>query len=264
MNIYISSKAHTKLWAYIRGVNTEIGGWGYAQMTEHGDMAWSDTFLVPQLVSHSEVDFDSTGGDAIAIEKAAADGMLGKEGFVWVSWHSHHTMKLFWSGTDDSRIKSLRDAGIAHLVSFVGCHDHTYRVRYDAFGVEHGGVKIPQVTMDDLSLYLDPADDLFNEVLGDIDANVGKAEPSWKKNQKGSLGYQKTAPNPPKTKAPAKKPAGPAEDDGRITLEESLDINELINEGLSYYEAVELVKGNDYFIGPDGVTDGAAIMQGAQ
>lgn len=184
-DVYIESGAWSKLWAYITAVNTEIGGMGYAYQ-EGNCLVWKDTFLMPQVATSGEVDFDTFGGDEYAINKAAEDGFLGAENGVWVSWHSHNTMSTFWSAKDDTRIEKLRLAGIKYLLSLVGNHKFEYKLRLDYFDVNHHGLIIPQITQNDLRLRLDPQDELFNEVALDIQANLRekpKANPT-----KGSSG----------------------------------------------------------------------------
>ncbi len=174
MRIFTTSDVKLKLWTLIESIDTEVGGFGYGFLTDEKDLLWQDVFLVPQLVSGSEVAFDGDGITA-AIERAATDDVLGQPGFVWVSWHSHHTMKAFWSSTDEDCIRTYGAAGVKHLLSFVGCHDHDYRMRLDFFGVKHDGFEIPQVTIGDLRLIADPLDSAFDAIGKEIAANVKKA-----------------------------------------------------------------------------------------
>jgi hypothetical protein len=186
LDVYISSAAHLRLWNFIDSVSTEIGGMGYANLLEDGDVLVKEVFLLPQIVSAAEVDFDETGGDAFAIEKACNDGVLTDPSFVWFSWHSHNSMGVGWSPTDDKRIEALRLAGIHHLVSFVGNHRHEYKCRYDAYGIEHHGARIPHVEMHGLELYLDPAEDWFAACEAEIKEHVKKkvhTVQTWKGGQ---------------------------------------------------------------------------------
>ena len=172
IDVYITSNTAFKLWMTIESLKTEVGGFGYAYWDEKcKSMVWDDVFLVPQLVSGSEVAFDGDG-IAAAVERASADGRLGQDEFVWVSWHSHHSMAAFWSKTDEECIETYGKSGVTRLLSFVGCHDHRYKMRLDFFGVQHHGITIPQITMDDLRLTYDPDDIVVAEVMDDIDRNV--------------------------------------------------------------------------------------------
>lgn len=171
MNVYASSEVVTKLWTIIENIKTEVGGFGYAHLDGPDTLIWDEVFLVPQQVNAAEVEFTS-GGIEAAVNRAAEDNVLNKEGFVWVSWHSHHSMRAFWSGTDDKCIETYGAAGIPYLLSFVGCHDHEYKMRFDMFNVEHRGAKISHVTLDELTLDLDSYDPVFDAIFKEITSNV--------------------------------------------------------------------------------------------
>lgn len=178
MNVLIESNTERRLWALIRAVDTEIGGWGYARL-DGCSLTWDTVFLVPQEVSHSEVDFEDTGGDDAAIERAIHDGVLQDPGFVWVSWHSHHSMKPFWSKTDDARIAAIAQTGVKRLLSFVGCHNGTYTMRLDVFDVNAHDISLGQVSLADLKLVSDTDDEFTASIAQEIAANVKviKAQP---------------------------------------------------------------------------------------
>lgn len=252
MNVTIDSHTERRLWALIRAVDTEIGGWGYAYLEDQDNMLWNDVFLVPQYASPSEVDFESTGGDVVAIEKAIADGVLDDPNFLWVSWHSHHTMKPYWSKTDDQRIEGLAKAGITRLLSFVGCHDGSYKMRLDFYNAMAHGVRIGQVTIDNMVLYPDPNDEfaagIFREVAANVQAppkpapatNYGKSGPGYKSQNKPksqqSFDQQARKPEGVKQLPPPKK-----EDDGgdrTLTVEEAFVAKDLMDAGFTYAEAL--------------------------
>lgn len=172
IDIEIGVLAQHRLWAFIEAHKTEVGGFGFARFDRQNDrIVWDETFLVPQLVSHGEVDIQNEGL-VYAIEKANNAGRLDADDFVWVSWHSHHTMKAFWSSTDEKCIKTYGGAGMKSLLSFVGCHDHEYRMRLDFFGVEHDRLVIPQLTMDEQDLWPQIDDPLNVDIYHEIKENV--------------------------------------------------------------------------------------------
>jgi hypothetical protein len=245
VNVLIDDATERKLWAYIKAVKTEIGGFGYAKLEDPGTLVWHEVFLVPQTASHSEVNFDGDGITS-AVERAANDGLLGNDDFVWVSWHSHHTMKAFWSNTDEKCIETYAKAGIKSLLSFVGCHDRDYKLRLDLFGVNHAGITVPQVTMDNLKLH----DEIDDAILADIKANVAeppKAKP-W-------------AFGPKQPKAQPQAATTVMEDEERqylaagISLEDAFEIKALIGMGIPAHEAYEMVccKGEQWVVGPNGL-----------
>lgn len=226
MNVLIEPSTARRLWAFIRAADTEIGGWGYARL-QGPDLLWEQVFLVPQEVSASEVDFEATGGDAVAVERAIKDRVLEDPAFVWVSWHSHHTMKPYWSGTDEDRIAALARTGIRRLLSFVGCHNRDYRLRLDLFGVEAHGVSIPQVSLGQLTLT--SADGEFAaSITQEIAANVSQipARQTCGRSSPSKSGGQKMLPWPED------------EDDERtLGVAEAFAVKDLIEHDFTYYEA---------------------------
>jgi hypothetical protein len=191
MNIYITLETEQRLWAFIEALDTEVGGFGYA-FIEEDYVLWDGVFLVPQTVSHSAVDFDD-GGIANFIERADADGVLAAPNFMVVSWHSHHGMRPFWSKTDDECVLTYAAANVKHLLSFVGCHDHSYRLRYDAFGPKfdhlfgNGGI---QYTKDELALH-----SLKHQLVEEeIKANVRKHQPKPAQPPKAQSLFRKDDP----------------------------------------------------------------------
>jgi len=165
-DIYWTKNAQDRLWFFVQSIKQEIGGFGYARKISDREIVVDDVWLAPQWVTASEVDFVDGDGVAYAIEKASNDGRLDEADFVWVSWHSHNTMKTFWSGTDEKCIETYGESGVTRLLSIVGNHSMEYRQRLDFFGVDFEGFKLPQVTFDNLDLMddlTDPAFDCFAE-----------------------------------------------------------------------------------------------------
>lgn len=234
MNVTIDTNADRRLWAFIRAVDTEIGGWGYARL-DGSDLTWYEVFLVPQEVSGAEVDFEATGGDAAAVERAIADDVLADPSFVWVSWHSHHTMEPYWSKTDESRIAAIAKTGVKRLLSFVGSHNGDYKLRLDVFDVQAHDIALPQVSLTDLRLE-SPADDEFTaSIKQDIAANVTRIKsnltPSWLDSR--SL------------------PAPWPDDDSDLGVEEELAVRYLVDHGFTRDQAI-LAVGE---VGVEGVSE---------
>lgn len=261
MNVYINAQAKFKLWSIIDALDKEVGGFGYATL-EDEDIVLEDVFLVHQTSSKSEVDFTG-GGIAEAIEKAVTDNQLSREGFVWFSWHSHHSMGAYWSQTDEECIKTYGTAGIPMLLSLVGNHKHEYKCRFDMFGVKHHNLDVGQVTMDELKIYDDLQDPILRELRDEINLKVKdtpKAAPkqitSSSKHQPTNYGIKKDEEQKKKDKYFRDKddldvPLG-------LTIEEAFEIRELQQMGLSYMQAKELVENgeNGFEIGPAEVEAG--------
>lgn len=234
MDVFISAAVKFKLWTIIDSLKTEVGGFGYAYL-EGEDVVWEDVFLVQQEATGSAVDFTG-GGIGEAIERAVKDGAMEKPGFVWASWHSHNSMKAFWSATDEDCIKTYGEAGIPMLLSFVGNHKHEYRCRLDMFNVSHFGVNVDQVTMDELSMYEDLTDPVLRSLHDEIKAKVK---------------------DPPKKDWSKKKPETKKDDTPGDKLDSAFAVKGLMEAGLTYHEAKSLVEaeGTEWFIGPDGLVE---------
>ena len=191
MIVTIDNDAKARLWAFIRAVKVEVGGMGYAFLQDDGSLAWQDTFLIPQEVTASEVDFEITGGDQHAIERAVNDGVLDDPRFVWVSWHSHHTMKAYWSSTDDKRIAAMNEVGVKRMLSLVGNHAGEYEMRFDLFGVEAHDVKIGQVTVSDVKFKAEAKrepSEFEREITAEVKQNVTeKKYKTYTKSSKQSV-----------------------------------------------------------------------------
>ena len=190
MKVLINKTPHDKLWHFVDSTKKEIGGFGYCRLVENF-IVIEEVFLVPQTVSGSEVDFGDDGaGVTAAINKAAADGVLGDPEMIWLSWHSHNTMKTFWSSTDENCIEQYAKLGIPRLLSIVGNHKHEYEVRLDLFDVEHGGIKWPQISTDMQTIASNVMDPgwaavyaLQDECDAEIKANVTEQKYSYQQGQ---------------------------------------------------------------------------------
>lgn len=235
MKVTIDTNTERRLWAFIRSVDTEIGGWGYAKL-DGTDLLWHEVFLVPQEVSGSEVDFEATAGDTAAVERANADGVLEDPSFVWVSWHSHHTMKAYWSNTDDARIAAMSKTGVRRLLSFVGSHDGTYRLRLDVFDVQAHDIVLKQVTLNDLTLDSSPDNEFMASISSEIAVNVKRTKTTTFVGQWPDIG-----------------PAATRQFDGEpdFDVEETLALRDLTERGYRYDDAVLTVAE----FGIDGVAD---------
>ena len=80
----------------------EIGGQMIVEKDKDGDYILKDPEIIKQEVSGGECDLDATELAFYYSRNAKKYGDNVR--FCW--WHSHHTMKAFWSGTDDNTILS--------------------------------------------------------------------------------------------------------------------------------------------------------------
>lgn len=166
--VYITKEARDYMRACVMAVKGEIGGFGFVTTDAAGRYVWHKTFLVPQIVSSSEVDYDTTGGLAYAVEKALAEGFFEDPNALWGKWHSHGGLASYWSSTDDKMNEALRLTGVKSLIDHVTNRKGESKTRLEMYEVDHHGLYIPQLTLDDLTLaeYVD--DTLTRQALADI------------------------------------------------------------------------------------------------
>lgn len=177
--VYITKDARDVLRTAVMAVTTEIGGFGYAKQDDQGRLVWYETFLVPQEVSKSEVDYDETGGIHYAVEKAMIDGVLDDPSFCWVKWHSHGELGVHWSGTDDTMNYHLYSSGIKRLIDHVTNRKGDSITRVELYDVKHAGIVVPQITLDKLPLVEFMNAELRDKVLQDVKDMVKEKHDSW-------------------------------------------------------------------------------------
>jgi hypothetical protein len=166
LTVDITLDAYEYMWACIKAVTTEIGGVGYIERQDNGRLLWHRSLLIPQEVTSGSIDFTDP---AFMVEQAHKDGVLGDPNFVWVWWHSHANMGVFWSGTDTGEyIEPFRKAGAPALVSFVGNRRNEWKMRLDIF--DHA--LAPHVELHDISLRVEQDQQLMDQVHEDLDTFV--------------------------------------------------------------------------------------------
>lgn len=115
--LYISPYILQKIMFYSMKVNSEIGALGTVEFdTKNNTIFVNDLYLLEQEVSAAECTLASKSIASLMdelIQKGEED-KLGKLNF-W--WHSHHTMKAFFSTIDDTTIKEWPGQYLISLVT---------------------------------------------------------------------------------------------------------------------------------------------------
>lgn len=127
--VVFTNEAYDWLRGYTMAVQSEIGGFGYVYSPEKGIFVVDTIYLAPQTASPGGVHFKD-GAMAFMVEKAVEDERLNDARF---SWHSHNTMGVFWSSTDEEGIEDYKRTGMPWLVSAVTNHKGEIKVRVDIF-----------------------------------------------------------------------------------------------------------------------------------
>ena len=127
-DFYISEKDWKKIQNYAQVAyddsKSEIGGMLVAIEDEDGDWELKDPVILKQQISAGNCVLDK---DDLALYYTKVGTKLKKKNFRFVWWHSHHTMKAFWSGTDLTAIKEYSDGDFSFAL--VVNLDEEYKLR---------------------------------------------------------------------------------------------------------------------------------------
>ena len=111
---YISKKDYNTIINYATAayetMKCEIGGMSVCYQDEDGDWVVTDPVIIKQEVTGSTCDLDKA---ELAKYYCRAAKKHGKRNFRFCWWHSHHTMGVFWSGTDIKGINEYSDGDLS-------------------------------------------------------------------------------------------------------------------------------------------------------
>lgn len=106
-NLYISSDDYQYIVAAIKKADfKEIGGLGVVEITEDGSGIVRHNRLLEQKISTSEVEW-SDDAHAEYLEWLYTQTNWDKNEYGIYSWHSHGSMQVFFSNTDDDFIEKI-------------------------------------------------------------------------------------------------------------------------------------------------------------
>lgn len=132
--INITADAKNKLDMYMSLVPGEISGVGTVER-KGNDFCVTDVFIFPQESSSAATEIK---GEDLAIGLAKLRAEIGLDfDKVKLWWHSHGTMAVMWSGTDDNNIEetwACKDSPAGDwFVSIVGNKRKEFRTRLDLY-----------------------------------------------------------------------------------------------------------------------------------
>lgn len=176
MQIYLTQEVNDFIDEVVARVNAEVGGVGYAYEDlpdNPGRIIVDDVFLIPQIVSGASVDF-SKDAVAIAIERAVEDDRLSDLRF---SWHSHGSLGVGWSGTDEGGINDYLTGGVPWLASMVVNRAGDTLARVDVQGVplydsSPSGSKLGRLKYNNVEVRVIDEDRTSGRAQAEIDKNV--------------------------------------------------------------------------------------------
>ena len=108
--IYINRKNWNLILGYAQvaydTLKSEIGGMSVCVKNKDGDWEIQDPVILKQEVSGGNCTLEQ---DALAKYYTRTAKMMKDKEFRFCWWHSHHTMKAFWSSTDLEAIEEFND-----------------------------------------------------------------------------------------------------------------------------------------------------------
>ena len=118
-NFYISHKDWTKLQNFARYAydeyKSEIGGFLIAEQDEDNKWKMHKPVILKQEISGGNTVIDK---DALAQYYVETAMKMKNKPFQFVWWHSHHTMNVFWSGTDLTAIDEFSEGTMSISLVF--------------------------------------------------------------------------------------------------------------------------------------------------
>ena len=126
---YITKKNWDRILGYAEEAysehKSEIGGMSVMVKDKDGDWELQQPVILKQQISSGNTVIDK---DALAEYYVKQAKKMGKREFRFCWWHSHHTMKAFWSGTDLTAIEEYSDGdfSFALVVNLKG--EYKFRV----------------------------------------------------------------------------------------------------------------------------------------
>jgi len=142
LSVVLTKEIKGKLNALTKRLSTEIGGW-LAGEVKDGVIRVDDLLIPKQEVSAAAVDIDP--GDMVKLVKE-----YGKRTERIVGhWHSHNSMKAFWSATDETLMKEKMEPPEQQMFLFIvtGEKGESYKSRIE-FNCPHGS----KMRMEDVSV----------------------------------------------------------------------------------------------------------------
>ena len=125
---YMSQKNWNTIQDYSRTAydteKSEIGGMLVAIQDEDKDWELKEPVILKQTISASNCVLDK---EELALYYTKVGTKYKKKNFRFVWWHSHHTMKAFWSATDLKAIDEYKDGDFSF--SLVVNLDQEYKFR---------------------------------------------------------------------------------------------------------------------------------------
>jgi len=147
--LYVDPTVLKRIQYYAQAAEGEVSGLGTVIKDDKGRMVVNRVYLLEQESSGADTELNSE-----AISKLMTD-MIGKNedpAQLKFWWHSHATMGVFWSGTDDTCAETLsREFAFSLVVNKAG--EKRCRLDlYNPFRVTFDGVRVEEISQEDNDL----------------------------------------------------------------------------------------------------------------
>lgn len=176
--IMMSSTIYSELFRYIMHYESEVSGCGLVEVQEKqvGGELFRE-FRITELILPEKQDNSASSTD---IDEAMVHSIMHKMiqenkdmNKLRLHWHSHASMSVFHSGTDEDNYKTLNNKDF--LVSLVGNRDGDLLGRVDYYNPMH-------IAVSGVPIYVEmPVDESRNKV---IDDNIAKLDKYVEENKK--------------------------------------------------------------------------------
>lgn len=147
--LYVDPTVMKRIGYYTQAADGEVSGLGTLKKDEKGRYIVDEVYLLEQESSAADTEIKPE-----SISKLMVDMMKDNKdpGALKFWWHSHASMGVFWSGTDDTCAETLsKEFAFSLVVNKAG--DKKCRLDlYDPFRITFDGVRIEELTQDDMQL----------------------------------------------------------------------------------------------------------------
>ena len=178
---YVSEKNWNKIIGYAEEAyeehKAEIGGMSVMVKDKDNDWELQRPVILQQEISCGNTILDK---DALAVYYTKEAKKMGKQNFRFCWWHSHHTMKAFWSPTDLKAIDEYSDGDFSFAL--VVNLEEEYKFRTSVWKP----FKIHQ----DVTLEIMRAKKCTKNMKKEVEELCSTRTYSWKRGNNAYKGYQ--------------------------------------------------------------------------
>ena len=169
MKIILTKKAQLKLKYFVELAEGEISGVGKSRF-EGENIIMEDVIIFKQECSSARTILDDEAQAKFMYEMIKADEVV-EDWNIW--WHSHASMAVFWSATDDATVKA--HSGQDYLISLVTNKAGEFKARVDSFAITRPfNIKVFSTTDIPVEQYVEEDEELYMACIEEVATKVTK------------------------------------------------------------------------------------------